>query len=241
MLFLALSLQCQESGLSGKVTDSDGNALAGVTVLGGYSCCPGKWDKSSTDVVGDFRLANPGSAIHLHKEGFAPKAVVVKTGGPPIQIILSKENGVLTIPTCKPSPRGYKRVGFSHIRFDLPKHKVQIRGGKWDVDYVRYVVKLTNKGSALELWFGPYATSTEPDDKDFINSTDFTQREAILAGEGGGGTDSVGRTANGNRWRKLAFVSAGGALYRDASPQDAEVYNRIMDSACFIPFDESHH
>jgi hypothetical protein len=232
----------EESGLKGIVTDAQGKPLAGVKVFGSSTnCCPAKSDQAETNSAGEFHLDHPGGVIRLRKEGFAPQSFVVRPDAADAHIVLREADNNLTIPQCKKSRRGYTRVGFQHIGFDLPKHGVQVRGGKWDVDYVRYVIRLNEKASSLELWFGPYAISSQPDDKQFIDSLDFAQREATITGVGSAGMESSGHFANGNSWRRLVFMGAGGATYRDSPPQEAVVYDQIIESACFIPFDAASH
>ncbi|MGB7330195.1 MAG: carboxypeptidase-like regulatory domain-containing protein [Terriglobales bacterium] len=230
----------QQAALSGKVTDANGKPLAGVDVQGSSGkCCPVKKDSAKTDPMGDFHLDRAGQVIRVWKEGFTSQTLVVKPGVYEMQILLHVSND-LDVPECRKPRHGYRQIGH-RVMFAVPKHGTKILGGKWDVDYVRYLIKPRGSASNLELSFGPYAISMTPDDEQFANSSDFVQRDLAIAGFGLAGQDSSGRFANGNRWRYFAFGGMGGAIYKDALPKEAALFDQIIDSACFISFDGIPH
>jgi hypothetical protein len=225
----------QESALSGNVTDANGHPLGGVHIWGSPGeCCPVKSDTAETSSTGDFRIGRPGQVIHVSKEGFAIQAIVLNPGMSQIHVVLKASND-LNIPACNKPPRGYRKIG-DRVASAVPTHDMKVLGGKPDVDYVKYIIKPRRSASALELWFGPYAISSDPDDEQFLNSADFKQRYVAFSGEGTAGVDSSGHFATGNRWRRMAFLGVGGAIYRDVRPQEAALFDRIIDSACFNSF-----
>ncbi|HKM49334.1 MAG TPA: hypothetical protein VJX69_17220 [Terriglobales bacterium] len=230
----------QESALNGKVTDANDKALAAAHVYGSPGkCCPVKRDSAETNPVGEFHLDRAGQVIHIWKEGFASQTLVVKQGISQMHVVLKVSNN-LNVPKCMNPMKGYRQIG-NRVAFAVPERGVKILGGKWDVDYVRYLIKPRGSSSFLELWFGPYAISLEPNDEQFIESSDFEQRDVALVSLGIAGQDSSGHFANGNRWRHIAFVGTGGAIYKDAAPREAAIFDQIIDSACFIPFDGDPH
>lgn len=195
--FLQALASSQGSGLNGKVTDANGKPIAEANVYGNSGkCCPAETVSTKTDPTGDFHLDRAGQVIHVAKEGFATETLVVKPGIPGIHVVLRASND-LNIPSCKKPLHGYRQIG-NRVIFAVPKHGMKILGGKWDVDYVKYVITPSGSTAALELWFGPYALSSEPIDEQFINSADFMQRYVAFAGEGTAGLDSSGHFANGN-------------------------------------------
>jgi hypothetical protein len=194
----------QNSGLAGNVTDANGKPVAAAHVSGSEGeCCPSKRDAAETDLKGDFRLNSPGQVIYVWKEGFAPQTVILKQGVSEMHIVLQASKH-LNVPACGKSEHGYKEIG-TQVSFYVPKHGVKVLGGKWDVDYVVYLIKPRRSASRMQLWFGPYAISMTPDDELFVSSSEFAQRDVDLAGFGLAGEDSSGYLTNGNRWRHLAF------------------------------------
>ena len=102
---------------------------------------------------------------------------------------------------------------------------------------MRYAIR-PEKGalSRLELWFGPYAISPDPDDKEFLNSVDFTQRNVLTPDSRVEGLDSRGRSRTGRTWRQTAVQGTGGAIYMETPPEEARLYDQIIDSICEAPF-----
>jgi hypothetical protein len=225
---MVLPLASQESGLTGEVTDNHGMPLSGVLLSGEVRhCCPMVTDNSETDSSGRFRLAHRVAVIHLGKKGFAPTAYVVRSSE--VRVTMHRAT-FSSVPRCNKVKHGYKRIGSGAIQFDIPEDK-NIEGTECD-DYVQYTIKLNERVSPLEFWFGPIAMSIVPDDEQFIKSSDFKQREAICADDVCAGLDSTGRLANGSRWRRLSFAVWGGVYYRDVLPKEADAYDKIINSVC---------
>jgi hypothetical protein len=142
--------------------------------------------------------------------------------------------GDLRAPTCDKPGQGEVQLGWS-VKFNVQKRLVKISGGKTDVDYVRWVLKPKHGNSYMELWFGSYALSTEPDDDLLVNSVEFEQRGVSVEGFGVIGMDSRGRLPNGHLWRQTAIIASGGSIYQDASPEDAMIFDQIANSICNVP------
>jgi hypothetical protein len=226
------------SGLDGVVTTTGGQPAAGVSVYGSASktCCPFKSENTTTDENGRFHLEHPGAVVHFSKDGFEPQALVIPAGTPQVQVALSPPGNDLIAPPCGARQPGSKRIGW-RVRFDLPRHAVRILGGKTDVDYVRYLIKPKAGDAYLELWFGPYALSTEPDDEDFLSSIEFSQRRIVTPGLGVVGTDTRGQHRDREKWRQTAIAGGGGARYKATGSEDVILFDQVVNSICMVPFE----
>jgi hypothetical protein len=238
--FLLLpSAMCQtDSGIDGIVTTKSGQPIAGVSVHGSElkTCCPFKSENATTDETGLFRLEHPGAVAHFFKEGFEPEALVIPPDTSQVHVTLSAPGNDLTAPLCGAHRPGTKQIGW-RIRFDVPRHAVKILGGKTDVDYVRYLIKPKTGDAYLELWFGPYAISTEPQDEDFVSSIEFSQRQIVAPSVGVVGTDSRGRRRDQEKWRQTVIAGGGGSRYRATRPEDIVLFDRIVNSICLTPYE----
>jgi len=124
------------------------------------------------------------------------------------------------------------------MEFYVPKD-LQIDGGSADVDYLRYVIKSKPNHGYLELWFGPYAMNLDPDDEQFAKSIEFKQRSVDRADMWGKmqsvGFDTTGKYSDGKIWRQTAMIAEGGARCLADTPEEATVFDRIVDSLCYAP------
>ena len=224
--------------IAGIVVTHDGRPITGVRVWGSpwKQCCPVQYENVATGTQGQFALVHFVPVVHFMKDGFQPMAIVVGSGSRQLHIMLDPVTDSLVLRQCEPAKRGEKQIGPGKkgLRFTVPKRAVRILGGKLDVDYVKYVIKPKKGEGWLELWFGPYAMSLTPDEKQFENSTQIRQRNIALP-DGTIGVDSWGRFRSGKSWRQMAILREG-ARYTDASAADAQLFDSIIDSACFTPY-----
>jgi hypothetical protein len=228
------------SPISGTVLTKDGQPIEGVTVHGSnMTCCPAEFENTTTDKDGRFHLEHPGAIIHLEKENLEPLALVVAPGTSEVRATMEPADGDVALPTCGAFGPRQKRIGWGNygLQFEVPERNVKISGGEPDVDYVVYVVKAKGSSAHLELWFGPYAMDLDPEDELFIKSVNFTQRN-LTNSRGVIGRDSSGHLRSGGSWRQIAVVGEGGARYRDASPEEAVLFDQVINSICQIPYPE---
>jgi hypothetical protein len=227
-----------ESALKGVVVAADGKPLTEVVVYGSVSkrCCPYRQDKLSSDGKGEFLLEHPGAVAHFSKANLQPLAFVVKPGTAQIRIVMVPAGDALTLRACVQTESNQKQIGWGKygLHFTVPKD-VKILGGKPDVDYVRYVIKPNNGESYLDLWFGPYSISMEPDDQQFVESVDFSQRNLVSAKSEVIGMDSWGRLSSGLRWRHTAAFGSG-AVYRNADKESSALFDQIINSICTVDY-----
>jgi hypothetical protein len=240
LLLPILAVPQVDTPLKGKVLSSAGQPLPAVTVYGSRSknCCPFKSERVTTNENGEYRLEHPGEVIHFLKQGFQPLTVIVQHGKSTIDVTLEPSQSTLVMRACEKPLPGMRRIGWgkSGLQFDVPEDGTEIVGGKPDVDYVRYGIRRKGAKSYLQLWFGPDAMSTDPEDSEFINSAVFQQRNVVRPGGADVGLDSSGRSSDGSNWRQTAVSFEGGAIYKAATPDDSDFFDRIINSLCEVPY-----
>jgi hypothetical protein len=143
----------------------------------------------------------------------------------------------MVLSACGKQGSHLRRVGWGKygLQFDVPVNEARISGGKPDVDYVRYVIKPMNGDGYLELWFGPMAFSPEPDKELLLNSVRVQKRKVVNVTGEEIGQDSSGKLKTGKIWRHTFFLVGGadGTQYESVQ-ENVELFNRIVDSACFV-------
>jgi hypothetical protein len=222
-----------DTPVDGVLTGNDGRPLVGVHVDGSLQlrCCPSKVESADSDAAGYFRLEHPGTVLHFYREDLRPQTLVLTAADSMVRLVLEPSADNLRAVACeKATQRGEKLDGF-HIHFAVSDSSMRIRRGTFDVDYVLHLIQSKNGTSSLELWFGPYAMSGVPDDDTFIDSSGFRQRHIQTASGETIGLDSWGTSKSGRRWRKMSIVGEG-SIYRDATPEDAAAFDRIVNSVC---------
>jgi hypothetical protein len=235
--------------IAGTVTAKDGTLIAGVLVSGSeWDCCPSKRDSMTTDTSGSFEIEHPGAVLHfVPNDGFQPQSLVVTSEMSTLKVALDSESNRLSLAACSEPERNFERIGWGKydLQFDVPLHDVRLIRGKADVDYIVHIVKAKHSEDRVEFWFGPYAMDSTPDDEQYVESETFATRNVVIPpglvrGSKGGviGTDTWGRLPNGKMWRQIAVVGEG-ARYRDVSPEDAALFDQIINSACWSPTPEN--
>jgi hypothetical protein len=225
--------------IKGAVVTKNDQPLAGVSVYGsvGKHCCPSQREEVTTDEKGEFLLEHPGAVIHFSKANLQPLVFVVKPRTSQVRIVMTLAENDLTVPTCSQPGSSQKQIGWGQygLHFTVPKDGMNVLGGKPDVDYVRYVIKPNKGESYLELWFGPYAFSTEPDDEQFVESVGFSQRNLVSLNGEAMGKDSWGQLKRGLSWRHTGGLGSG-ATYRNANKEEAHLFDQIINSICTVPY-----
>lgn len=228
-----------EQALEGVVVTADGKPLAGVAVLGsrGKRCCPFQHEMADTDEKGAFVLKHPGAVVHFSKREMQPLTLVVRPGPSQVRIVMTLANNGLTVPACVRADSHHKQIGWGKygLHFAVPKAGVKILGGETDVDYVLYVIQPDNRKSNLSLWFGPYAMSSQPDDQQFVDSANFSQRYLMSSKGEAIGVDSRGQLNSGLNWRQTTVMSSG-AIYKDADKDSAAIFDQIINSICTVDY-----
>jgi hypothetical protein len=232
--------------VSGMVTTKDGAPLAGVEVFGAiWAWGPPRLDTMTTDKSGSFHIAHPGEVLNfLPGVRFQPQSIVVPPEESTLNVTLAPANNNLPIPRCGKPQRGFERIGGGRygLQFDMPRQVARLIRGDVDVDYVVHIVKSKHGNDRVEFWFGPYAMKPTPDEEQFVESETFATRNVIKRADSvdGGedeviGRDTWGRLPNDKRWRQMA-VGLEGAIYKDVDSENAAVFDRIINSACWIEY-----
>jgi len=233
-LLLALPLSAGQASVHGKVIDEQGAPIVGAVVGTTISCCPPKTNTSKTDGRGQFYLDNHGSILRIRAESFEPQSLVLKNDHLDVQVTLHPELNKLHPPECGRSTRGERLLGWGWgLHFSVPDHGIHVSGGDVDVDYKVYGIRLKRGGRVMELWFGPTAFTAEPDDQQLVKSVEFSQRDIFNSKDEAIGLDSRGHTLDGRLWRRMGLIMSG-AKYDGALPEESTVFDRIVDSACFV-------
>jgi hypothetical protein len=242
VLLAPLAFPQSDAPLDGTVISPDSQPIAGVSVSGSESkiCCPFKREHAKTDERGAFHLEHPGAVLHFFHKDYEPQSVMVQPGAANLKIRLAPLGNELVAADCSKQTRAQREIGWGKygMRFSVARRGVQISGGKPDADYVLYLIRPDNSQAELELWFGANAMGLDPADQQFLNSTSFFQRNIRTAKGELLGVDTRGELKDGEIWRHAAVVTQGGAKYQTSRKDEAETFDTIINSMCWIPWRE---
>lgn len=176
----------------------------------------------------------------LFTHGTFSQTVTVKPGAELQRAIPAPTISDWLIPICVKPGRGFKRIGWGKygIQYPIPPHAVKIKGGKWDVDYVVYFIIPKKNSSFMRIWFGVNMYKPDPDHDLIIASPDFLQRNIRSVSDNFFGVDTWGHLRTGAKWRHTSIAESI-AEYRDASQEDAALFDRIINSMCYVPYPRS--
>lgn len=233
------ALAQQTAPVSGIVTTPAGRPLAGAIVFSGPGIQP---EQTTTGAFGHFLLQNSTNVLHLSLDGYQPLTILVNPPAADLRIQLHAITlaplAVLSASECAPLSPGdpdLRRLGQrgGGLQFDVPRHGWDIRDlGEGNLQ--QYVLQPRHSDAQLILWFGADSILPNPEDHFFIQSASFAQRAIVVSGQGAIGIDSYGTFPDGSRWRHTA-ASGAGATYDRASPDDAALFDYIIDSLCVPP------
>ena len=138
---------------------------------------------------------------------------------------------------CKAVETGMRRVGDRGLEFDVSTKDFSITEGTTDAAPVVHGFDLAPKQSkaTLEIEFGwrPMESIAPDPALIFLNQV---VRRPILDDKGKQiGEDEWGYRDTGERWRRVRFTGIGTAKYGLVDTRDAEKFDKIINSACFVP------
>lgn len=225
-LFPLFAEQEVPNRLRGVVSAENGAPIAGVKIFA--------WRDTTTDAEGKFELENlpsQDSVIYFQKEGFRPKASVLKAGASSLVAVLEDDaKSAWVVPRCKGEDAGTSPFG-QQLKFLLPKSS-QVRKVK-DIDYQEYLIAFAKDTPRLQLWWGPMVTSGKAVNDLILQSVSLNIRSIRRDSGEIIGTDHWGKTVDGKFWRSADFPGFSGAsIYEGVSIETANAYNQIIDSAC---------
>lgn len=253
-IILLSLLQATGPAITGRITTTDGQAIAGATVksqrfnsLGGYASV-----EVHTDSDGKFSLAADGKVLFARKPGFLPVTRILGSAdkGPAekdVHVALEpiSEARTLQIPDCREiygvdrkalvlrkfKPKGVTLYGDSHL-YPVPddarvEHMSDIDYGTDDV-FFRGKHKTRLRIYHGSMWIGFY-----PDIHLFDNVAEFSER-ALSTGENS--EEISGSLKNGNKFRWVGAFN-GEISYYDAPAAAAAYFDRIIDHGCLAKVD----
>ncbi|MGH9515546.1 MAG: hypothetical protein ACRD3P_07695 [Terriglobales bacterium] len=147
---------------------------------------------------------------------------------------------VPVVSVCKPLKSGMRRIGNqSGIQFDVSTSDLSIHDPVEDAPPFAHSVYLyrSHRKSYLGIFFGPleFGQSTVADpDATFLT---HLEKNKILDQTGRAiGEEYWGYLNSGERCRRVWLFKAGiVAKYAFVSKEDAEIFDRVIDSACLLP------
>jgi len=140
-------------------------------------------DVVTTDKSGSFRIEHPGTVLHFLTDlAFQPQSMIISPEMSTVDVTLEPASTSLSLTACSEPRHGFERIGWGKpgLPFDVPQHDVRLIRGKVDVDFVAHTIKAKSSNDRLELWFGPYAMNSAPDDEQFVESLAFTTRNVVM-------------------------------------------------------------
>lgn len=212
--------------IQGRVMDSNGTPIAGVTVLSNA----GGTKSVRTDDAGGFTFNEPATMISFRKQGFRPSSVVIVNSREPLQVVLELVAPTeWRIPRCPPSTHS-NSLGFD-FRLTLPSSmKTEAKG--CSVDACLFEIHFTEQtGTTSTMWVTVgSAIGTDDDTPRVDGAATITERHLVSRGDKG--IDSRGTLHNGRLWRDVTSWY-GAARYTDASAETAAAFDRVIDTACY--------
>jgi hypothetical protein len=218
--------------IKGVVQTMQGEPLVGVLIHFG-STVP--THVATTNAKGEFQVSRAPEVYHFSRNDLQPLALVLKPEAKELTVQMERSSNPLIIRNCQ-KPPGKELVGWNNLlQFLATTSDVNIEYGRVDIDAVRHIITPKRGKVTLELWFGPTSISTLPSDSAFVGSVRHFQRH--MAGANGllVGLDSWGYSADDRKWRHTAMAGVGGAFYKNATPEEATIFDAILDAPCFIP------
>ena len=100
---------------------------------------------------------------------------------------------------------------------------------------MKFIIKPEKHDAALVLWFGGMAFHPDPPGETIRTSASLAQTKLLSLDGHEIGLDSKGKKHDRSSWRWFGVFAEGGE-YENASPEDAVLFDRILDSGCLIPY-----
>jgi hypothetical protein len=218
-ILLLTSRGATAQGITGHVTSSSGEPVAGVTVW------DFPWDKATTDTQGRFSLNARDSKIRFQMNGYSPLTTFINQGSS-VSVVMEKATDALwTPPVCKLTPEWFHG---EQMAFRSAKHANIKRS--FDVDYG--IVRVRYKKNALWIGYGGTWSWGYPPDDFFQNLSELHERdvEYILDVPT---AEYRGKRTDGTYFRFIGkFMET--IQYDHATKEQADYFDAIMDTLCWV-------
>lgn len=146
--------------------------------------------------------------------------------------------GVPVVSVCKELVPGMRRIGDRNgLQFDVPVRNFTVHEGWSDAAPFTHGFDLRpqNSESLLDISLGGRRLENAEADPRQVFST-HVEKRTIFNDKGRAiGKDDWGYLKSGERWRKVQFGGGDGAGYGFVNEKDAELFDQIINSACFLP------
>ena len=229
-LLLNAALLAQDSDVSGRVTDSQGQPQADVVVFGNHHFDGGGYKavRSKTDADGHYNLVSVGQFLFFRKAGYHPFTCKRAADATANATLMAGEDG-WRIPACTKKQKQERRYGDTLVF--LAPASAKARKGEPDTD--NWKIFLSFPGSRKEkmtIWSGPSlgggAGYTAPDDW-YVAASTISER----GGNKTGNIDIRGTLPDGRHWRTVSWITDI-AMYYDVSDAGAKYFDDIIDTGC---------
>jgi hypothetical protein len=237
LLFPSCLLAQGSRPLRGTVTSNSGQPIATVVVYtnAGTGCC-----EAITNDRGEFELMHSGKVLHFSNDKFEPLTMLMKSDLSQVHVALAPAANDLTIHDCRPPAPNEVQISVANsaVRFSVAqgaRRRPTIRKGDPDPGGMVYLVKRNGGKVWMKIVFGPQSFLLDPEDRLFIDSRDFAQRNVARTNGAVIGRDSSGHNRKGRIWRATGVGGQAVAVYEDAKLQDAEFLDQVAFSMCEVP------
>jgi hypothetical protein len=142
------------------------------------------------------------------------------------------------VSNCKTPNADMKRIGDGYgLQFDIPTKLITLHEGVSDTVPVVHGFGLRPKDSSslLEISFGNHSTQGFAVDPAPVFSARVEKRNIVDDRGHPIGEDYWGVLGSGERWRQVRISGGGVARYGFVNKKDADVFDRVIGSACFLP------
>jgi len=138
------------------------------------------------------------------------------------------------VSTCKPLAPDMRRIGERYgLQFEFPTRDFTVHEGTSDAAPIvhGFGISAKNSKSLLEISFGRPLDNMAVEPVRIFSS--HVEKRSIFDDKGLAiGEDSWGYLSSGERWRKVQFRGMVGAKYSLVNESEAELFDRVINSAC---------
>ena len=216
--------QQQDAKLCGVVVDENGAGIEGAQVVASGVGFNG-WGE--TNPGGTFCVKSAGVFINVRHTGFSPILERVPTTGTPMRLRMVKADAsVRAMPDCQSRPNAGRGWIGGGLRINPQGRYRGPVNGEHDTHW--YV----QKGEQSLHVIDGYAWHAGLPQESLLSAS---QNISVRGWEFGNiiGLDLSGRSQTGSRWRWIGAPLAVAISYEGASPDEAEYFDRILESVCY--------
>ena len=216
--------QQSHADVCGVVVDDQGAGIEGAQVVASGVGFNG-W--ASTNPGGTFCLKTAGLFINVRHTGFSPILERITAAGMPIRLRLVKANAsVRAMPDCRSRPNSGRGWIGGGLRINPQGRYRGPVNGEHDTHW--YVRKGNQSLHVVDgyAWHAGLPLENLLSESQSIDVHGWEFGKIV-------GLDLSGRYQTGRRWRWIGAPVAAAISYEDATPDEAEYFDRILESVCY--------